>query len=203
MIISIFAPRAKMRQHAIHCWKRRKMKVCFLRHAQATHNAAALEHGECAYESWEYQDALLTPHGHAQAAAIQLPFKPDRVYSSPLRRCIQTARAAAPSAIIHLYDGLIERQGQHPCNVRADKHFISAFDSSLNSDTLNDVYVHPFHHRETDEEVRVRATSALTRIYEDAAHAGASQILVVTHWDVLKVLFDVDVKNAHTHVVGF
>jgi broad specificity phosphatase PhoE len=179
------------------------MKVCLLRHAQATHNAAAAAHGESEYESWEYEDALLTPLGHTQASNVILPFMPDRIYSSPLRRCIQTARALTDTNTnIYLYDGLIERQGHHPCNLRSHKSGIIEFDTYTNTDNIDHVYNHTFSHRETDEEVRMRASHTLSEIYADAARAGATQILIVTHWDVLKVLFNADVKNAQTHLIS-
>lgn len=179
------------------------MKVCFLRHAQATHNAAAAARGESEYESWEYEDALLTPLGHTQASNVILPFVPDRIYSSPLRRCIQTARATTDTKTnIYLYDGLIERQGHHPCNVRSHKAAIKAFDLYTNTDSIGITYSHEFAHRETDAEVHARASASLSEIYADAARAGATQILIVTHWDVLKVLFNADVKNAQTHLIS-
>jgi len=179
------------------------MKVCFLRHAQATHNAAAAAHGESEYESWEYKDALLTPLGHTQVSNVILPFVPDRIYSSPLRRCIQTARALTDTkTIIYLYDGLIERQGHHPCNLRSHKSGIIEFDTFTNTDNIEITYNHVFSHRETDAEVYARASASLSDIYADAARAGATQILIVTHWDVLKVLFNADVKNAKTFVIS-
>lgn len=177
------------------------MKVCFLRHAQGTHNAACLLQGPLACESWEHKDAPLTPLGHIQASAVTLPFVPDRVYCSPLRRCIQTIRPALPFATLILHDGLLERQGQHPCNVRGSKTFLHTFDSNLDLRNLPETHSYPFQIRESHESLRLRLTAALTDIYKDAAAAGAASILIVGHCDAFESVLKYRLKNTETYVI--
>lgn len=177
------------------------MKVCFLRHAQATHNAACLVCGPIAYESWEHEDALLTPLGNSQAKAVKLPFIPDRVYCSPLRRCIQTIRPSLPNATLILHDGLLERQGQHPCNVRGSKTFLRTFDPFLDLTLLPENHLYPFPTRESLEDLRRRVASTLSEIYENARLQNAKQILIVGHCDAFDSVLGLRLKNTETHVI--
>ena len=178
------------------------MRVCFLRHAQAEHNAATLRLGSVACESWDYKDALLTPLGHAQAAAVILPFVPDHVYCSPLRRCIQTIRHALPTTPLILHDGLLERQGQHPCNVRDSKSNLVSFDEFLDFSLLPDEthnYAYPFEIREPHDALKKRVMAAFEEIYVHAGAARATKILIVGHCDAFDSALGVRLKNTELY----
>lgn len=178
------------------------MKVCFLRHAQGTHNADALLHGPIVYELWRHKDAALTPLGYSQAASICLPFVPDRVYCSPLRRCIETIRPSLPTATLILHDGLLERQGHHPCNVRESKTFLHSFDSNMNLSKLPEAHNYSFEIRESHETLKMRISSTLADIYKESMAARASQILIVGHCDAFDSVLGIRLKNAETYVIN-
>lgn len=101
------------------------IEIIFLRHAQATHNVAALTRGEAAYNDPVYRDADLTENGKQQAVRLResVVFEPDVIYCSPLRRCRQTLLEAFPTSNempVHLDDRLMEPQS-HVCNHRDDR----------------------------------------------------------------------------------
>ena len=72
------------------------VKFILVRHGEATHNVGAETEGDSAYENPAYRDAALTVKGEKQTAdagkeiAVTYP-KVAAVWSSPLRRCIQTS----------------------------------------------------------------------------------------------------------------
>jgi len=106
------------------------VEIIFLRHAQATHNVAALTRGEAAYLDPAFRDSELTEEGHAQAARLResAVFAPDVIYCSPLRRCRHTLLEAFPAAAVMqvlLDDRLMEPQG-HVCNHRVDRDELAA-----------------------------------------------------------------------------
>lgn len=75
------------------------LDLYLIRHAQTIHNT------EGRYSS-STDDAALTPEGERQARALHLPQAP-QVWSSPARRCLQTAALASLSAP-HLSSALLE-----------------------------------------------------------------------------------------------
>jgi broad specificity phosphatase PhoE len=107
------------------------IRIVFLRHGQATHNAAFAAWGTAAYTHPSQQDAALTPEGVRQAWAAQARWQSDimagggvaAIYCSPLRRCRQTLLSIYPAAIqwpVSLDDRLMEPQGEAICNRRAE-----------------------------------------------------------------------------------
>ena len=122
----------------------RTISLYYIRHGQASHNVAADLYGDYAYFDPVYTDSSLTEIGIKQATDLQLFFKkncPDIVFSSPLKRCLQTL----DYALIHYHkeilvdDRLAERLGEHPCNKRSHKHEISKFvNRKLHIDKVND-----------------------------------------------------------------
>jgi broad specificity phosphatase PhoE len=177
------------------------MRVCFLRHAQGTHNEAALKFGSHIYTSWGYKDALLTELGKEQAAAVVLPFTPDRIYCSPLRRCIQTIRATLTSSTLIIWDGLLERQGEQPCNVRDTKTNLLLFDPNLDVSRLPEICEFPFGSRESDKALQLRIQTTLEEIYRDAASVGAEKILIVGHCEAFHSVLSIRLQNAEIHVL--
>jgi broad specificity phosphatase PhoE len=101
------------------------IEIIFLRHAQATHNVAALTRGDAAYNDPTYRDAELTEEGHLQAVRLResVVFEPDVIYCSPLRRCRQTILEVFPASNkmpVQLDDRLMEPQS-HVCNHRVNR----------------------------------------------------------------------------------
>lgn len=102
-------------------------KFVFIRHAHATHNAAAEEHGESAYHDPAHRDAAFTEIGCEQLRSLRdhlrdLTLTPTAIYCSPLQRCRHTLLGGLPRsefAPVHLDDRLMEPQS-HVCNHRPE-----------------------------------------------------------------------------------
>jgi broad specificity phosphatase PhoE len=164
------------------------MKIYFIRHGHADHNAAFDEQqNKEVYSSHAYRHSALTTKGIGQIEAVKLPQKPQRVYCSPLKRCIQTARIIfGNDELLYLHDGLLETQGPFPCNWR---DFYSTFAQStdiFNIYHLSDTYV-PSHASEDMIDVKVRAEACLETIKKESGHLDS--IAIVTHNDWLESIF--------------
>ena len=71
----------------------RVVSLYFVRHGHADHNAAVEKYGEYAYWDPVYTNARLTEKGIMQSKNLNNFFKdnnPDIVFSSSLRRCLET-----------------------------------------------------------------------------------------------------------------
>jgi broad specificity phosphatase PhoE len=154
-------------------------RIYFLRHAQATHNLAALSEGPAAYHDIVHRDAALTDTGHEQAFNVNFGETVfDAIYCSPLRRCRQTLLNAVPAAVsrtVCLDDRLMEPQGSHICNWReaADvvAHEVPA------AWRLDGVAKGAPWQTETRQEFRKR----IIHFTEDLTYVPAASILVVAH----------------------
>ena len=164
------------------------MKIYFIRHGHADHNAAFDEQQTReVYSSHAYRHSALTTKGIGQIEAVKLAQKPDRVYCSPLKRCIQTARIIfGDDETLYLHDGLLETQGQFPCNWRDWYESFAQSPDNLNIYHLDDAYV-PSPVEETMEAVKVRAEACLETIKKEAGHLDS--IAIVTHNDWLESIF--------------
>ena len=188
------------------------MKLYFIRHGHAEHNAAYDKlQDKSVYRSLDYKDSHLTAKGINQIKEVELPVKlprkMDRTYSSPLTRCIQTARILmGERAILHLHDGLMETQGPFPCNWRPD---IDTFRNSLSYYILKDVekqytpYTKYYltNISETDEEMNHRATNTVEQIKKECS--ALDNILIVTHNDWLESLFGRPFKNGEIYCIDY
>lgn len=184
------------------------MKIYFIRHGHATHNDAydKLQKKDV-YRSFEYKDSHLTEKGKQQIKSVSLPFNFDRIYSSPLTRCIQTARIlVGDKTTLYLHDGLLETQGPYPCNWRAN---IDTFMRSLDNYNLMNVsytyepyidYYFP-NVSETQEQVYKRAIKTLEYIKNECS--SMSHVLVVTHNDWLESLFKQPFDNGEVYMVDY
>ena len=175
-------------------------RIYFLRHAQATHNAAALLEGPAAYQDMVHRDAALTDTGHEQAYNVNfggVVF--DAIYCSPLRRCRQTLLRALPSAAsraVWLDDRLMEPQGSHICNWREEPIVIARdVPAAWSCDR-----VAPGSPWTT--ETRQEFCKRIIHFTEDLTYVPAASILVVAHhewicdWFGLYVGTEVRLGNA-------
>lgn len=172
--------------------------VHFVRHAQATHNKAALEIGRAAYKNPAFHDARLTDVGEEQCAKL----KPDvdliasdvqLVLVSPCSRATETAlrcfKSVPASAKWIAIEWLREKCGEHPCDDRRSvselKNEFSKIDYSFMEDD-EDVYGQFLgEKRETDEMIIARAHN----FFEWIKERPETNIAVVTHSAFLNVLF--------------
>ena len=168
------------------------------RHGQAAHNVAASAAIEAGldpevevYERWWARDTLLTEHGLGQAATLghEIAAKYDcySVWSSPLRRALQTAQAIVADAdTIEVMPELRERSQCHGCNCVPDdvlKAFPSADWYGSFHGIVND---RAWQQHETEAQMDERARSVLQRAMQDAP-----VIVIVTHNHVLRALLRV------------
>jgi broad specificity phosphatase PhoE len=183
------------------------MKIYFVRHGHSDHNAAFdVSQDKSVYRSFDYKESHLTEKGIAQIKAIQLP-KMDRIYSSPVIRCIETTRIlVGDNPIIHLHDGLMETQGPFPCNWRPD---IDTLRSSFGRYILKDVatryepyttYYLP-NIGETHEQIRERVNKTVNEIKEECT--SMNSIMIITHNDVLEAHFGRPFANGEVFVVEY
>lgn len=183
------------------------MNVYFIRHGHADHNAAFDKtQDRKVYRSMEYKDSHLTPKGIEQIKSITLP-KFDRIYSSPIIRCIETSRLlVGEKPILYLHDGLMEIQGPYPCNWRSDLDtFMRSFkrfnlvDVKQNYSPYTDYYLTNI--AETYEELEKRANDTLNHILNECKNM--SNIVIVTHNDWLESLFKRKFNNGEVYCVNY
>jgi broad specificity phosphatase PhoE len=173
------------------------MEVYFIRHGHAAHNKGFEERGEPAYFSTEFLNSELTERGHAQTLAITLPLPVDAVTSSPLVRCIQTCRNVfGDDDTVYLHDGLLESQGEHPCNVREPKSVIRNKYPNVNVSGVRTDY-NPV--LEYYDDVKVRGEAALKDILGSAVKNGYNRIAIVSHHNLLHALLGVSLRNAEVY----
>jgi len=170
---------------------RRTVSLYFIRHGQALHNVAAEKYGEYAYFDPIYTDANLTEMGIKQSVDLQFCLKknnPDIVFSSSLRRCLQTLDHALVdyNKEIMVDDRLAERLGQHPCNKRSPRNLLNnIINRKLN---LNNVINENnwLSKRETDDEMIERALDWYYDILKYLENnKNIKNVAVFSHYDFL------------------
>jgi broad specificity phosphatase PhoE len=179
----------------------RVITLYFVRHGQALHNIAAEIFGDYAYFDPIYRDAELTEKGIAQAKALQLFFKrnpPDLIYSSSLRRCLQTLDNSLVNINnmnnmnnIIVDDRLIERCGQHPCNKRSDKQELHTFiNKPINIENVNENIPWP-NKRETNEEIIHRGREWYYNMLDLVReNNNINRIVIYTHYEFLDTMLN-------------
>jgi broad specificity phosphatase PhoE len=174
------------------------MKIYLIRHGHADHNAAFDEQQTTdVYSSHAYRHSALTTKGIGQIEAVKLPQKPQRVYCSPLKRCIQTARIIfGNDELLYLHDGLLETQGPFPCNWRDFYETFAESKDAVNIYHLDDTYV-PSQVQEEMEDVKRRAELCLETIKKETGHLDS--IAIVTHNDWLESIFGRKFSNGEVY----
>lgn len=175
---------------------RRIITLYFVRHGQALHNIAAEMFGDYAYFDPIYRDAELTEKGIAQAKGLQLFFKrnpPDLIYSSSLRRCLQTLDNSLininSTLDIIVDDRLIERCGQHPCNKRSDKQELHNFiNKPINIENVSETI--PWSNkRETNEEIIRRGREWYYNMLDLVReNININRVVIYTHYEFLETM---------------
>ena len=174
----------------------RVITLYFVRHGQALHNIAAEMFGDYAYFDPIYRDAELTEKGIAQAKGLQLFFKrnpPDLIYSSSLRRCLQTLDNSLininSTLDIIVDDRLIERCGQHPCNKRSDKQELHNFiNKPINIENVSETI--PWSNkRETNEEIIRRGREWYYNMLDLVReNINIDRVVIYTHYEFLETM---------------
>lgn len=176
------------------------MKITFIRHGFADHNQGFLDEGESAYSSLKYRYSRLTELGHKQAKSAKVPHI-DVVFSSPLVRCIETARDIfGYSKTLYLSDGLLETQGPFPCNWREPKDLIESKYKHVNTDMVSSNYS-LMDKKESDNHLQKRVHDILTYIILASENMKADSIAIVTHNDWLEAVFDRKFRNGEVYTI--
>jgi broad specificity phosphatase PhoE len=167
------------------------MKLYLVRHGFAYHNLAANKWGDKAYFMKEYEDALLTERGIAQATDLKEKFNNIEfkdIYCSSSSRCIQTCNFSIDTnLVIKLDDRLMEPQGIHICNKRKTKTEINNFLLTLKNKfeffNLKDDYDDRFNNPETKDEITSRVKNFID--YLKNKYENDDKILIISHYDWL------------------
>jgi len=188
------------------------VKFIVIRHGEATHNVGAEVEGDSAYENPAYRDASLTAKGVNQtsaagkAIAAEYP-KVAAIWSSPLRRCLQTAEnvmesVGYPADSLYVHDSLLERLGRgHICNTRALTKDIRGAFPDFKTEFLPDSGPE-WNGPEPHQSVMLRMTMLiehLKRVYAGAEHP----VLIVSHHDAIFEVLGRSLKNAEFVVTDF
>ena len=159
------------------------------------------------YRSFEYKESHLTEKGIKQIKDIQMPVKMDRLYSSPITRCVETSRIlVGEDTVLYLHDGLMEIQGPFPCNWRPDLDTFMRTLKKYNLVNIKKEYA-PYtdyyltNKEETWEELRSRALKTLKTILEECKNM--DNIMIVTHNDWLESVFKRPFSNGEVYCVDY
>lgn len=183
------------------------MKIYLIRHGFAYHNLAYDEMGTKAYNDPKYFDALLTPLGENQAKEAGkklINIKFNRIYCSPLLRCIQTLDNLFPASkiimdtifnapkndLIVLDDRIMESQTEI-CNKRHEKVEIEKFVMSNYNKKfdLSNVEINYNFKVETELKFTNRIKSFISDISK--IHNDEEVVLIVSHYSWLKKFFEI------------
>ena len=176
------------------------VRIVFLRHGQATHNAAAATAGDAAYRDAAHRNAALTGEGVRQAWSVRESGGLGRftaVFCSPLLRCCQTLTGVIPGAErfpVRLDDRLMEPQGSAICNRRAElEEFRGVVSPLWNLEGVG--CVNPYDVLAEGGTVRDDGHAGFERRLQEFTEAvlrrqaEGSRVLVVTHHDWIRTWF--------------
>ena len=130
--------------------KTNNLNLYFIRHAKGLHNDAALLYGDLEYNNTLWFDAPLIQEGITESIKLKnlmSIIKPDLVYSSSLRRTIETMYYSLNRNDIPIFidDNIREKINGHPCNFRSNKNDIILATNSLFKNTnINYDYIWDF-----------------------------------------------------------
>ncbi|KAH3949708.1 hypothetical protein HBH53_085690 [Parastagonospora nodorum] len=186
-----------------------KYKMLYIvRHGQGVHNVVEEEVGRDEWnrywakvpgdDSRRWLDADLTPHGEQQATDISSLWVPGGVdpprsiYTSPLRRCLQTTQLGFAPLIKErvpvIKERLRERLGVHTCDQRSSKTWIT---STFPEFRIEDGFAEKdefwkAEQRETIDQHAERAKELLSDLFDNDEN---QTIALVAHSGALMALF--------------
>ena len=186
---------------------RSNMKIYLIRHGHADHNLGFQRRGEEAYSSTDYYNSALTELGHEQTISVGEKFEGripvDRIYCSPLKRCVETARNIfGGKKILYLWDGLVETKGPYPCNHRPPVEEIRASYPRVNLENVSPDWnnLEPVEDWRDGTEgliaLKKRAKRCFEAISAEAQADGLEAIAIVTHCDWIYTIIGTKIKNA-------
>ena len=157
-------------------------RLYFARHGETDWNVAFRMQG--------HTDIPLNATGLKQAEALavhleEAGIRPDRIYSSPLRRAMQTAQPTAERTGLPVtpLEGLMEICYGEWEGLRYDEE-IRALDPAFHTLWLSNRYLYAPKGGETGQEALYRLAPAIRRVLED----GEGTALIVMHGAILKTM---------------
>jgi broad specificity phosphatase PhoE len=168
------------------------LTVYFLRHGEATHNVAAREIGDAAYNDPAYTDAPLTDTGFEQAHNVALESRQiSAIYCSPLRRCrdtLLTAITDARNRPVIVDDHLMEPQG-HICNRRAERGDLVRDLGNTPWDLQGVAIENPYSGSESYEDFCRRIVAFTDKVIAFSKEANHTAVLIVSHHEWIRTWF--------------
>lgn len=169
-----------------------------IRHGQGHHNLGNLLFGPKAFDTFE--DARLTETGIKQANDLQETLnniKFDKIYCSPLTRCIETCDNSINTGMeVILDDRILERQGYNLCNKRKEKKEIEKIISDCKNKyifyNVNDKYEFE---PESIEGIEQRVVSFLEELFNN--NKNDSTVLLFGHQEWLNYFFQITTGEAY------
>lgn len=154
-------------------------RLHFIRHGLTSYNMEGRYLGR--------RDAPLSEEGKAQLEELREKYSypyAERVYSSPLLRCVQTALALYPQTELVVMDGLSEYdfgefEGRTVEELAGDGRYQSWIESSMRTSPPGG---------ETGEGFASRISEALEGIFADMMAQGIEHAAVITHSGVIMTL---------------
>ncbi|CAM9387297.1 unnamed protein product [Ectocarpus sp. 6 AP-2014] len=171
--------------------------VHFLRHAEGTHNEAALNEGRAAFSKIEHLDARLTDLGKEQCATLKaanhgIEKEAELVVVSPLTRAIETAMLAIDQVERVPWVALEcvrERAGVQPCDRRRCVSELKMEYLNISFDAITDdddaYFDSQGDERETYDSMALRGRELFSWLRDRPE----TNIVVVTHSGFLSSLF--------------
>ncbi len=158
--------------------------IYFLRHGEATHNVAAAQQGNAAYDDPAHMDAKLTDTGYEQAHNVALEsHQLSAIYCSPSRRCRETLLMAVnESRYRHvLLDDRVMEPQWHICNRRSERSDIVRDIGDMPWDLHGISDTNPYSGSESYEELCRRIVAFTDQVIAFSKEANHSTILIVSH----------------------
>ena len=154
------------------------MKILFLRHGKTKGNKENRYIGRT--------DEPLCAEGRTELKRRDTEFSPEIIYSSPMKRAVETAKICFPDAKICTEEGLKEMDFGV---------FESRLVSELEKDPLYKEWIDSYcsnncHGGETLQDFNRRVYAGFEKLYAEAKKSGRNEIAIVAHGGVIMALFD-------------
>jgi broad specificity phosphatase PhoE len=168
------------------------LTIYFLRHGEATHNVAATQKGDAAYNDPAYTDAQLTDTGFEQSHNVALEsHQLSAIYCSPLRRCRDTLLTAIDGVRyrhVFLDDRLMEPQG-HICNRRLERDNIVREIGDMPWRLQGVAVENPYRGSEAYDNFCRRIIAFTDQVIAFSKEANHNAILIVSHHEWIRTWF--------------
>lgn len=179
--------------------------IYFIRHGEAEHNVAYLEHGKAAYYDEKYLDCQLTLKGIFETISLKIP-KVDIIYTSPSMRTLQTAlyisKHKNEDTPIIATEIIRECDYTHTPNNRKNKSKLEKMFNKIDFNQLTEID-EIFHKKKDNTLQRVK------ELHDLIENSNMKHIAIVSHADFLNRFFkyyDInkeEMKNSEVFILNY